>query len=109
MCLLTVPVAINMTTFLSIYMKDKLNRRRFVGHMVVDLMKALNYIHKETKITHRDIRPQNILIRQPTSDKIVPMLGDWGFGGTELKKFNCGKVNVTFHHDNIVTKKMDYA
>jgi len=48
-----------------------------LGIMTVQLLKGLHYIHKEKKVIHRDIKPQNILINSEGVVKIA----DFGVSG----------------------------
>jgi mitogen-activated protein kinase kinase 1 len=48
-----------------------------IGIMTVQLLRGLHYIHKEKKVIHRDIKPQNILINTDGAVKIA----DFGVSG----------------------------
>ena len=57
-----------------------------VNYIVNQIVKTLNYLHGEKKITHRDLKPDNILIEDSSFDrqsydenKIRIKLTDFGF------------------------------
>ena len=64
------------------------------------MVKALNYLHQTKGITHRDLKPDNILFEEPDStafdfdeDKIRVKLTDFGFATffeTDKETMNLG-------------------
>jgi len=56
-----------------------------LGIMTVQLLKGLHYIHKEKKVIHRDIKPQNILINTEGFVKIA----DFGVSGVIQNTIDC--------------------
>lgn len=53
--------------------------------IIIQILKALDYLHNELKICHRDIKPENILISFNEDDKPFIKLIDFGFS-EEIKK-----------------------
>ncbi|CAD6186028.1 unnamed protein product [Caenorhabditis auriculariae] len=49
--------------------RKKLFREDWVWHVVVQLVLALRYLHKEKKIVHRDLKPNNIMVGE--NDRVV--------------------------------------
>ena len=47
--------------------------------IIIQILKALDYLHNELKICHRDIKPENILISFNEDDKPFIKLIDFGF------------------------------
>ena len=53
--------------------------------ITIQLLRGLEYLHKERKITHKDIKPQNILLTTNGAVKIA----DFGVSGTVRNSFEC--------------------
>ena len=43
-----------------------------------DMLSALNYMHKEKRILHRDIKLENIMVKQNANGSITAKLIDFG-------------------------------
>jgi len=70
--------------------RDRLSEP-ITAQIVLEILKALNYIHRH-KIAHRDIKAENILVREEKDHYVVKVI-DWGLGdltgATELSR-KCG-------------------
>jgi len=67
--------------------RDRLSEP-ITAQIVLEILKALNYIHRH-KIAHRDIKAENILVREEKDHYVVKVI-DWGLGdltgATELRR-----------------------
>ena len=48
-----------------------------IGLMTIQMLKGLDYLHREKKVIHRDIKPSNILVNKKGQLKIA----DFGVSG----------------------------
>jgi serine/threonine protein kinase len=56
-----------------------------IGLMTVQILRGLDYLHKNMKVIHRDIKPSNILINKKGQVKIA----DFGVSGQMDSTFDC--------------------
>lgn len=52
---------------------------RVKKRLILDLMKGLRYLHEEQKVAHRDLKLDNVLVREDSNGSLIPMIADFGF------------------------------
>jgi serine/threonine protein kinase len=60
-------------------------KETIIGLMTVQILKGLDYLHREMKVIHRDIKPSNILLNKKGQVKIA----DFGVSGKMDNTFDC--------------------
>lgn len=87
--------------------KRKRVSEEYVRHLATNLLEAVNYIHQKG-ISHRDIKPDNILVNEVVTDQPMIKLVDFGVS----KRFLItapGKVGTVVHEMWTRTGNMYYC
>lgn len=100
-CLVFKEVGISMLEYVSHNRKTIDERRALCNDVETILKDVLTKIRIATGVTHRDIRPQNILVRMTgRGDEVTPMLIDWALSGDNEIKYDSLR-SADFQHDDV--------
>jgi hypothetical protein len=97
------PTGLSMVDFVADVARDQLVRFFYMKRLIVSLTSACEEVFQKTGITHRDIRPHNIVMKRTDSEYYEPVLIDWGMAGKADQPYSFYHKNLKFQHDDIVT------
>jgi tRNA A-37 threonylcarbamoyl transferase component Bud32 len=106
-CIVTPEVGISLQNYIAAQKRTIELRREFCRSLESILIDLISKIHQETGITHRDIRPQNIMmLKYNDNNHYQPLLIDWGLAGRESDLYHINH-NIDFLHDDLIQKEFD--
>jgi tRNA A-37 threonylcarbamoyl transferase component Bud32 len=97
------PVGLSMVNFVADVARDQFVRFFYMKRLIVSLTSACEEVFQKTGITHRDIRPHNIVMKRTDTEDYEPVLIDWGMAGKGDQPYSFDRKNLKFQHDDIVT------
>lgn len=101
-CLILAEVGMSMLNYIAIY-KPMIQDRSgsFCVTLEAVLTTVLTEVHKTTGYTHRDVRPQNVVMRRDADGTLIPMLIDWAPSGRDDEPYE--KLHSSdFQHDAVI-------
>jgi hypothetical protein len=100
-------VGLSMRNFLGLYAGERTKREAVAGTIRVAFEGLLKEVHKKHEVTHRDIRPTNIVMYPTKPDPQLhsdfrPILIDWAMAGGIQSLYYPAGLNLDYQPDDIV-------
>jgi serine/threonine protein kinase len=100
-------VGLSMANFLGKYAGQRQTRQLVATNILDTFTKLLQEIHERVKVTHRDIRPTNIIMVPPnpfpntelSAKHFIPVLIDWGNASDQSNPLALSGLNLDYQAD----------